>query len=438
VRGLLFAVLAVGLGVAAALPSCGSAVDCSGPQCGEVSSSSTAGAAGAGGGVAIDCPKSGVLHGPWSLHFDEKSARVRWDACAPSSAALSVTPESGGAATTVTGTQTVAHVLTSYDTLKNVPPDLPGTYYTTEVNVTGLEPSRCYKYQLVADPARKGRFCTARKAGDPFVFLAMGDTNPAIGDTDGVMASVLGGLAGDAPFAARPDFTAHLGDMQYYASLFESYATWFPAMAPLFEAGALQPAVGNHESEKDHEFDDYYTRLFGGAGFDGALEYYRYQSGGVWFFSLDTEISMKPGSEQANWLEKSLADAAGKPGYRFGVVYFHKPWITLSEYSQDVTARNHFKPLFEKYKVRLVLQGHVHGYERFVDGAITYITSGGGGAALHDLDLSLADRPAEAALRVKSAKRYHATLFSVLADRIEARAVASDATVLDSFAIPLN
>jgi hypothetical protein len=226
--------------------------------------------------------------------------------------------------------------------------------------------------------------------------------------------------------------------MQYYSSVFESYATWFPAMAPLLEAGALQPALGNHELEREHEFDDYYKRLFGGAGFDGPIEYYRYQSGGVWFFSMSTEEELGPGSTQAAWLEAQLADAAKKPGYRFAVVYFHKPWLTLSEYSEDSEARLHFKAIFENYKVLLVLQGHVHGYERFVDGAITYVVSGGGGAALHDLDKAAAKRPESAKLRVKRAKRYHGTLFQVGPEAIEGRAIASDGSELDSFTIALN
>jgi hypothetical protein len=422
IRLLLFGALSSAMVVAAVIQSCGSSSSCPDGNCGP--------AATVGGGVAIDCPKSGVLHGPWSLHFDETSALVRWDACAPSKTEITVTLEGGGAAQTFSGEQTASEVLTSYEVLKNVPPDLPGTHYRTEVKVTGLEPSRCYRYKLAADDARGGRFCTARKAGDSFTFLAMGDTNPAIGDTDGVFASVLSGKT----FGRKPDFTLHLGDMQYYASLFESYATWFPAMAPLLEAGALQPAIGNHELERPHEFDDYYKRLFGGAGFDG-LEYYRFQSGGVWFFSMNTEADLGPGSKQAEWLAKQIADSASKPGYRFGVVYFHKPWITLSEYGRDKEARDHFKPIFEKYQVPLVLQGHVHGYERFVDGTITYLVSGGGGAALHDLDKKTAERPEDAKLRVTSAKRYHGTLFDVQADRIDVKAVASDGEQLDSFSI---
>ncbi|MBW2453803.1 MAG: metallophosphoesterase [Deltaproteobacteria bacterium] len=393
---------------------------CEGPSCN---------AGGQGGGTARPCPDSGVLYGPWSLHFDETSAVVRWDGCKPSSTELSVQPESGGATLSFSGEQTAAEVTTRCDALSGIPPDLPGTYYRTEVAVTGLQSGACYRYEIGAEPARSGRFCTARAPDEPFRFMAIGDTNPAIGDTDDLLAAVL---------VENPDFVIHSGDIQLYASVFETWAGWFPQMAPLLEQGAFMPAIGNHEYENDTEFEDYYVRLFGGAGFDGTIDYYSFQSGGVWFFSLNTEIPLEAGSTQADWLEQQLADAAAEPGYRFSVVYLHRPFITLADYSQNTTEREHFRPIFLQRGVRVVLQGHVHGYERFVDGELTYITTGGGGAALHDLDERMDDRPDEAALRVASAKRNHAVVFEVGAGELTGTVISNKAEVLDTFVIGLQ
>jgi hypothetical protein len=387
------------------------------------------GTGGEGGALpALDCPESGVLHGPWSLRFDETSAVVRWDACAPSSTEISVEPEGGGDALTFSGEQTAADVRTSYAFLEGIAPDLPGVYYRTEVTATGLTPGSCYRYQLAADSGRRGRFCTAKPAGQPFKFMAIGDTNPVVGDTAGVFEQALDDSI---------DFVLHLGDVQYYASVFESWSVWFPEMAPLLEQGAFMPSVGNHEYELDYEFQDYYERLFGGAGFDGTTEYYRFQSGGVWFFSLSTETDLEAGSAQANWLEAQIADAAAQPGYRFGVVYFHKPMMTLSEYTQKSGEREHFEPIFRQFDIKLILCGHVHGYERFVDGDLTYVVSGGGGAVLHDLDVKIDDRPEEAMLRQASASEYHATLIEVGANEIHGTAISNEGVVLDDFVIPL-
>ena len=392
-------------------------------------SAAPSGGGGASGGSAIDCPATGVLHGPWSLAFDTSSAVVRWDACAPSATGIVIEPEGGGESVAIEGVQTAAEVKASYDVINGVPPDLPGTYYLTEAKAAGLEPGTCYGYTLGAEPARAGRFCTARSSGEGFRFMAIGDTNPAVGDTAGVLEHVL---------AHKPDFSVHLGDIQYYASVFESWAAWFPLMAPLLRAGPMMPCVGNHEDEIDFEFEDYYVRLFGGAGFDSdRVDYYRFQSGGVWFFSVSTEIDLKPGSEQAQWLEAQIADAAQQPGYRFGVVFMHKPFYTLSKYSQKSGEREHFKPIFEQYGVKLALFGHVHGYERFVDGGVTYIVSGGGGAALYDLDEKKDERPEEAALRVAAAEEYHAMLFELKGAELIGKAISNTGVELDSFTIAL-
>ena len=329
----------------------------------------------------------------------------------------------------VEGVQTAAEVEASYDFINAVTPDLPGTYYLTEAKATGLESGTCYGYKLDAEPARAGRFCTARSSGEDFRFMAIGDTNPAIGDTAGVLEHVL---------VHKPDFSVHMGDLQYYESVFESWATWFPLMAPLLRAGPMMPCVGNHEDEIDFEFEDYYVRLFGGAGFDSdQVDYYRFQSGGVWFFSVSTEIDLKPGSKQAQWLEAQIADAAQQPGYRLGVVFMHKPFYTLSKYSQKSGEREHFKPIFEKHGVKLALFGHVHGYERFVDGNVTYVVSGGGGAALHDLDEKKDERPEVAALRAAAAKEYHAMLFEVKGAELIGKAISNTGVELDSFTIAL-
>jgi hypothetical protein len=409
----------LGLLAAALVQSCSEETECTGAAC--------AGVGGAGGG--LDCPASGVLYGPWSLRFDETSAVVRWDGCAPHDPSVVVTPEYGGEPATVTGTQTETEVLTTFDIIDGVKPDLPGTRWVSEVEVGGLEPGLCYTYALAAEAERTGRFCTAKPSGESFWFMAIGDTNPTFGETEGVLAQTL---------SERPDFVAHMGDIQYYASVFESWAEWFPRMQPMLAAGPFLPAIGNHEvEENEHEYEDYYVRLFGNAGFDGNVEHYRYQSGGVWFFVLNSEDDVHPGSPQAEWLEQSIADAAAQPGYRAGVVYVHKPWITLADYSQDEDSRLYFHPLFVQHGVVLLLQGHVHGYERFVDGAVTYVTTGGGGALRHDLDVNIAARPAEAALRVASESEFHGMIFSVGGASVEGRAISHEGMLIDEFEVPL-
>src|SRR5262249_14019918 len=148
-----------------------------------------------------------------------------------------------------------------------------------------------------ADKSYAGRFCTARAPGDAIRFMAIGDTNPTLGDhTRNVLARTL---------PKNPDFIVHGGDIQYYASGFETWASWFPIMQPMLSAGAFFPAIGNHDSgqsENPDEYEQYTRRFFGNAGFDGTDAYYRFESGGVWFFSVDTEQDLTPQSAEGQWL----------------------------------------------------------------------------------------------------------------------------------------
>jgi hypothetical protein len=75
------------------------------------------------------------------------------------------------------------------------------------------------------------------------------------------------------------------------------------------------------------------------------------------------------------------------------VVYFHHPPWSSGVHGSQLTMRREFGPLFEQYKVDLVLTGHDHNYERSRlmkgdgvaasgAGGVTYVVVGSGGASL--------------------------------------------------------
>lgn len=392
------------------------------------------GAGGAGGmggmGGGLMCPSPLISKGPWSLRMKEDTVTVRWEACAPGSkSGLIVTPEAGGADMTIASTET-PHVVADTNRAVLAPdaePDWAGTFYMHEAIVQGLTPSTCYSYRLEADAERKGRFCTSKISGDPIRFLSIGDTNPGLGpDAAQILSHVV---------PKGFDFTIHGGDVQYYASGLETWASWFPVMQPMLSQGAFFPAVGNHESEKPNEIEDYELRFFGNAGFDGTDKYYRFQSGGVWFFSLNTESPIGLASPQYGWLEKELADAAATPGYRFSVVYFHRPLVTCGDTPEDPATRAQLEPLFTQYKVPLVIQAHMHGYERFELGAITYITSAGGGGLIGDPNKAT-DRP-ECASRVAAGGYHFGVVFDVDATTIRGEVIDLNGKTRDQFSKPV-
>ncbi|HMR06683.1 MAG TPA: metallophosphoesterase [Polyangiaceae bacterium] len=376
-----------------------------------------------------------VSKGPWVVGVTETSAILRWEACREGSApGVTLTTEGGGTPKEYAASVRPFVVNNTYSSLNvNAPPDLAGTYYMHELALDSLAPATCYRYQLAEGAANSGRFCTARAPGDSFKVLAIGDTNPALGGTAGLLAE-----------AAKHnyDFTIHGGDIQYYLSILETWASWFPIMMPMFAQGAIFPALGNHEFEKPDEYEQYFLRFFGKAGFDGTDDYYRVQSGGVWFFALNSEGDMDPGTEQFVWFEKQLADAAAKPGYRGSVVYFHRPLVSCGPVSQPDTRRAAYQPLFEKHGVTLVAQAHVHGYERFelphsadATKSVTYITVGGGGAALHDLDENI-DRPT-CAMRAAKGRFYNFTILEFGPTSLKGRMFDVNGVERDTFENPL-
>jgi acid phosphatase type 7 len=380
----------------------------------------------AGADAGFACEATGISKGPWVLAVDGTSAKVRWEACRQGTKALlSFMPEAGGEAKDVSSKEAPFEVTETAIAPLNpeAPPDQAGTFYMHEAALTGLSPGTCYSYELAAEPSRGGRFCTARPPGDDLRFIMVGDTNPALGGhTPKIMDHVL---------AKDPDFTLHGGDIQYYSSTLETWAFWFPALQPMLSQGAFLPSIGNHESETPVEFEQYYLRFFGGAGFEGTNDYYRFESGGVFFFSLNTELPLDLGSVQGTWLSSQLDAASKSPGYRFSVIYLHKPLVTCGDTGQSTAVREQFEPLFTQYKVPLVLQAHMHGYERFELNGITYITSGGGGGSLSNVDENI-ERP-ECASRMSSGAFWHAMVFEVSAGQLKGSAIDEDGAVRDEF-----
>jgi hypothetical protein len=392
---------------------------------GAAGDSGASGAAGSGGDAPF-CGTSGVTKGPLALHVDGTSAVVRWETCVMGSTTISYQPEAGGDPQTAEASVTPIMIDSDYGTiLPSIPHDLPGTWLTYEADLTGLTPGTCYAYTVAGDATRVGHVCTSPASGKDFTFLAIADTNPGLGGmTDGVLSQVL---------PHDPDFTIHGGDIQYYASALETYALWFQLMAPLLQQGAIMPAVGNHESEKPDEYQDYFLRFWGGAGFDEMNEYYRFEYGGVWFFAVNTELDFHADSAQGMWLTSQLAYAQQQPGFRFSIVYQHRPYLTCGDSDEHSEELAGLEPSFLQYGVKLVVQAHMHGYERFLHDGLTFITSGGGGGAISDVNLNVS-RP-YCNERLVSGAFFHAMVMQVAAGKLTGTAIDDSGAVRDTFTI---
>jgi len=373
--------------------------------------------------------ESALSKGPWTERIADTSATVRWESTTQGMVELALSVEGSTVEEIHQGQSVETHVVGDWP--YNVKqPDLPGTYYRNEIDLGGLQPSTCYTYRMRSPKGdQKGRFCTARASGTPFTFMAIGDTNPILGHTVPTLNHVL---------PANPDFVVHLGDMQYYSSAAETWAYWFDVMAPMLRAGAILPTVGNHENEADGtEYDDYYGRLFVPAGPDADEQlYYHYETGGVHFFSLNTEEPLAIDSPQTAWIKQALADAQASDGFRFSIVYMHRPFYTLGDAAPQLDGRKLLEPFFQTLGVKLVLAGHMHGYERFLPpSGITYVTCAGGGGVINDVNAGVGTYPDDAPYRQVVSDHYHACLYSISDGQLSSTVIDEFGSTIDQFTL---
>jgi acid phosphatase type 7 len=380
------------------------------------------------GGSADPCDVNGVSKGPWVQHIDGHSARIRWEACREGVDTRVAYSQPGGQIETVADGTASAFVLHSTYTAPlapDVPPDHAGTYWLHEVTLDKLQPGTCYDYHLLGSVTRSGHLCSARPSGQPLRFMAIGDTNPGIGPyAKGIL---------DHLMPLSPDFVVHGGDIQYYSSGLETWSLWFEIMQPMLSRGGFFPAVGNHEIEINDEYRQFSLRYFADAGFDGTSTHYTFENAGIHFFCLDTQDSIDITSLQGTWLLKGLYDATKAPGFRFSVVYFHKPFVTCGDTGDDPIARQEFEPYFSQYKVPLILQAHMHGYERFELGEFTYVTTAGGGGIIGDVNANVSRDYCKD--RVSSGGFRHGMIFDLKPGKLEGRAIDYTGKLRDQFTL---
>ena len=166
-------------------------------------------------------------------------------------------------------------------------------------------------------------------------------------------------------------------DAEYQNNFFNVY------QGSLTKNHVLWPAPGNHDyanssaRQADHNIPYYDIFTLPSSGQAGGLAsgteaYYSYNYGNVHFVALDS-YGWEAGNTrlydtlgpQAVWLKQDLA-ANTQP---WTVVYFHHPPYTKGSHNSDtetelINMRQRIVPIFERYKVDMVLSGHSHAYER--------------------------------------------------------------------------
>lgn len=159
-----------------------------------------------------------------------------------------------------------------------------------------------------------------------------------------------------------------VGDNLYGSDRPQDYKTKFELpYKPLLDAGVkFYASLGNHDSREQKDY-----KLF---NMGGKLYYAFSPKPDIKFFVLE---STYPEPEQIKWLEDELKGS----GSKWKIAVFHHPlYSSGGRHGSDTQLRAVLEPLFVKYNVSVVMQGHDHFYERTKpQQGITYFVVGSGG-----------------------------------------------------------
>ncbi len=243
--------------------------------------------------------------------------------------------------------------------------------YYHSVNFTELTPDTLYAYRVGNGDlwSEWFQFRTASRFAEPFSFLYFGDAQKNIFSlwSRTLRAAIL--KSSDARFMI------HAGDLVDRPNYEQEWNEWFNAGDPIFATLPSIPATGNHEyrkwKNKSLALSKFWRPQFslpenGISGLAETSYFLDYQ--GARIVVLDSNQKLE---RQARWLENVLK---GNPNH-WTIVVFHHPVYSSIPGRDNKLVRKHWEPLFDKFGVDLVLQGHDHVYARGRGAGPVYVTS---------------------------------------------------------------
>jgi len=226
---------------------------------------------------------------------------------------------------------------------------------------TDLEPNTLYGYR-VGDDTRWSewfQFKTAASTPEKFSFLYVGDAQNYILE---LWSRLIREGYRKAPEAS---FIIHAGDLVNNAHNDNQWNEWFKAGGWIHSMLPSFPTPGNHEYQSIKEGGEKVLSVQwkpqftlpdnGPEGLKETVYFMDYQ--GARIVALN---SLKDRKVQAQWFEKIMQNNPNQ----WTVVTYHHPLFSASSGRDNKEWRETFKPLFDKYKVDLALQGHDHTYAR--------------------------------------------------------------------------
>jgi hypothetical protein len=219
----------------------------------------------------------------------------------------------------------------------------------------------------------------------PLTFIAYGDTR--FTQREGVANAVARRALVARMASEKPTAIFIGGDLVYEGSNAEDYevyrtetAVWLQAKIPIF------PALGNHEFRGCDKDLGPCLGNWWRAAVPSPVRSFRWYSvtlgPKILVLILDSDSSLKPGSEQRTWFEQQVNNASLPIEFVFVVLHYppvRDPIFPRAKDEKEIARylSNHTHSLHARV---VVVSSHIHNYERFLRDDVTYLVSGGGGA----------------------------------------------------------
>lgn len=155
-----------------------------------------------------------------------------------------------------------------------------------------------------------------------------------------------------------PELVLGLGDYSYQSTP----KCWLDKIKPI--DGKTKINIGNHDVITKKLLSSYLDH------FDLSKQYYSFNFKNIHILTMATELKLKADSKQFKFVKKDLQQASKDPNIKWIIVNMHKPVYTspngcsASSCKGSITLRDIYHPLFDQYGVDLVLEAHVHSYQR--------------------------------------------------------------------------
>lgn len=247
-------------------------------------------------------------------------------------------------------------------------------WHVFKAHTTGLTPGATYFYRVGGSSGFSNVGTLYIDGGSSDVtFLHLTDSQESSKSGFDRWGTMLGAAKAKFP---NSSFLAFSGDMTNYSYNSLNMNEWIWGLDTASDTlmnMPIEPSSGNHDGYNYSfvdRFDINYADYIPGSDIDvlsGGSYYYTFGSN-VLFINLNTNINTYAPEfqSQIDWLCNILESYAG---YKWKIVQLHKGPISTGDHTNQydvVDYRRALCPIFSKYKVDLVLQGHDHVYTRSV------------------------------------------------------------------------